>query len=139
MKICKNDIYLHYSILFESKNLFFIQNHYIMISRIIEHPWGYMSSRRSRFEIYIDVLKEVKSGANKPTQIMYGANLSWKPLKGILKSLLNQGLLTGIEGDPRDKRTKVIYGLTQKGENVIRYYGKAKSLVEIHSPEDLDA
>ena len=98
-----------------------------------------MSSRRSRFEIYIDVLKEVKSGANKPTQIMYGANLSWKPLKRILKSLLNQGLLTEIEGDPRDKRTKVIYKLTQKGENVIRYYGKAKSLVEIHSPEDLDA
>jgi predicted transcriptional regulator len=98
-----------------------------------------MSSRRSRFEIYIDVLKEVKSGANKPTQIMYGANLSWKPLKRILKSLLNQGLLTEIEGDSRDKRTKVIYKLTQKGENVIRYYGKAKSLVEIHSPEDLDA
>ena len=98
-----------------------------------------MSSRRSRFEIYIDVLKEVKSGANKPTQIMYGANLSWKPLQGILKSLLNQGLLTEIEGDPRDKRTKVTYELTQKGENVVRYYVKAKSLVEIHSPEDLDA
>jgi predicted transcriptional regulator len=98
-----------------------------------------MSSRRSRFEIYIDVLKEVKSGANKPTQIMYGANLSWKPLQVILKSLLNQGLLTEIEGDPRDKRTKVTYGLTQKGENVVRYYIKAKSLVEIHSPEDQDA
>ena len=98
-----------------------------------------MSSRRSRFEIYIDVLNEVKSGANKPTQIMYGANLSWRPLRGILKSLLNQSLLTEIEGDPRDKRTKVIYELTQKGENVLRYYSKAKSLIEIHSPEDLDA
>ena len=70
---------------------------------------------------------------------MYGANLSWRPLRGILKSLLNQSLLTEIEGDPRDKRTKVIYELTQKGENVLRYYSKAKSLIEIHSPEDLDA
>lgn len=97
-----------------------------------------MTSRRSRFEIYIDVLKEVKSGANKPTQIMYGANLSWKPLQGILKSMLNQGLLSESEGDPRDKRTKVVYELTPKAENVVRYYSKAKSLVEIHSPEDLD-
>ncbi len=97
-----------------------------------------MTSRRSRFEIYIDVLNEVKSGAVKPTQIMYGANLSWKPLQDILKSLLNQGLLSAVEGDPRDKRTKVTYGLTQRGENVVRYYSKAKSLVEIHSPEDLD-
>jgi len=98
-----------------------------------------MASRRSRFEIYIDVLKEVKSGSNKPTQIMYGANLSWKPLQGILKSLLNQGLLSENESDPRDKRTKVTYDLTQKGENVVKYYSKAKSLVEIHSPEDLDS
>ena len=98
-----------------------------------------MASRRSRFEIYIDVLKEVKSGSNKPTQIMYGANLSWKPLQGILRSLLNQDLLSENEGDPRDKRTKVTYDLTQKGENVVRYYAKAKSLVEIHSPEDLDS
>jgi len=98
-----------------------------------------MTSRRSRFEIYIDVLKEVKSGAIKPTQIMYGANLSYKPLQGILKSLLDQGLLSENEGDPRDKRTKVTYDLTQKGENVVRYYSKAKSLVEIHSPEDLES
>jgi predicted transcriptional regulator len=98
-----------------------------------------MTSRRSRFEIYIDVLKEVKGGAIKPTQIMYGANLSWKPLQGILKSLLDQGLLSENEGDPRDKRTKVTYDLTQKGENVVRYYSKAKSLVEIHSPEDLES
>jgi len=98
-----------------------------------------MASRRSRFEIYIDVLKEVKSGSNKPTQIMYGANLSWKPLQGILKSLLNQGLLSENESDPRDKRTKVTYDLTQKGENVVKYYSKAKSLVEIQSPEDLDS
>ncbi|MBN2336788.1 hypothetical protein JXL21_14625 [Candidatus Bathyarchaeota archaeon] len=97
-----------------------------------------MSSRRSRFEIYVDVLNEIKSGANKPTQIMYGANLSWKPLQGILKSLLNQGLLLEIDGDVKDKRTKVTYELTQKGENVIRYYIKAKSLVEVQSPEERD-
>ena len=97
-----------------------------------------MSARRSRFEIYVDILNEVKAGSNKPTQIMYRANLSWKPLQNILKSLLNQGLLCEMEEEIKDKRTKIRYELTQKGENVVRYYGKAKSLVEIHSPEEFD-
>jgi len=97
-----------------------------------------MSSRRSRFEIYIDVLDEIKNGSNKPTQVMYGANLSWRPLQEILKSLVNQGLITEIDGDTRDKRTKVQFQLTAKGENVVRYYSKAKSLVDVQGPEEYD-
>jgi len=97
-----------------------------------------MSSRRSRFEIYIDVLSEIKNGSNKPTQVMYGANLSWRPLQEILKSLLNQGLISEIGEDIRDKRTKVQFQLTPKGENVVRYYSKAKSLIEIQGPEGSD-
>ena len=97
-----------------------------------------MSSRRSRFEIYVDVLSEIMNGSNKPTKIMYGANLSYKPLKGILQSLLDQGLIAEEDGRIRDKRTKVKYLLTQKGLNVVRYYSKAKDLVEISNPKDLD-
>ena len=97
-----------------------------------------MSSRRSRFEIYVDVLSEIMNGANKPTKIMYGANLSYKPLKNILKSLLNQGLIEEEVGKIKDKRTKVKYILTHKGVNVVRYYSKAKDLIEISNPKDLD-
>ncbi|HEX9913871.1 MAG TPA: winged helix-turn-helix domain-containing protein [Candidatus Bathyarchaeia archaeon] len=97
-----------------------------------------MSSRRSRFEIYIDVLSEIKNGSNKPTQVMYGANLSWRPLQEILKSLVNQGLISEIGEDIKDRRTKVQFQLTPKGENVIRYYTKAKNLVEIQGPEESD-
>ena len=97
-----------------------------------------MSIRRSRFEIYVDVLTEIMNGANKPTKIMYGANLSYKPLKGILKSLLSQGLIEEEAGKIKDKRTKVQYILTHKGINVVRYYSKAKDLIEISSPKDLD-
>jgi len=95
-----------------------------------------MSSRRSRFEIYVDVLSEIKNGSNKPTQIMYAANLSWRPLQEILRSLVGQGLIAEIEEDIKDKRTKVQFDLTMKGDNVVRYYSKAKSLVEIHGPEE---
>ena len=97
-----------------------------------------MSSRRSRFEIYVDILTEIMTGSNKPTRIMYGANLSYKPLKSILHSLLDQGLIEEDEGKIKDKRTKVKYILTNKGLNVVRYYSKAKDLIEISSPKDLD-
>jgi len=95
-----------------------------------------MSTRRSRFEIYVDVLSEIKNGSNKPTQIMYAANLSWRPLQDILRSLVSQGLISEIEEEIKDKRTKVQFDLTMKGENVVRYYSKAKSLVEIQGPEE---
>jgi predicted transcriptional regulator len=96
----------------------------------------FMSGRRSRFEIYVDILKEIKNGSNKPTQIMYGANLSWRPLQDILESLVGQGLIEELEGLRKDKRTRRRYILTSKGENVVRYYSKAKSLVEISSAGD---
>jgi predicted transcriptional regulator len=97
-----------------------------------------MSPRRSRFEIYLDVLNEIKNGANKPTQIMYSSNLSWRPCQEIFESLTDQELIIELEGDNKDKRTKRVYDLTQKGINVIRYYNKAKDLVEIQSPKDYD-
>ena len=97
-----------------------------------------MSGRRSRFEIYVDILIEIMNGSHKPTKIMYGANLSYKPLKDILQSLLDQGLVEEESGKIKDKRTKVKYILTQKGINVVKYYSKAKDLVEISNPKDLD-
>ncbi len=97
-----------------------------------------MSGRRSRFEIYVDILTEVMNGSNKPTKIMYGANLSYKPLKKILQSMLDQGLIDERDGTSKDKRTKVTYEVTQKGMNVVRYYSKAKNLIEIKNPSDLD-
>jgi predicted transcriptional regulator len=97
-----------------------------------------VSARRSRFEIYVDILNEIMGGVNKPTKIMYGANLSYKPLKEILHSMLDQGLITEQAGSSKDKRTKVTYELTTKGVNVVRYYSKAKNLIEIKNPKDLD-
>jgi predicted transcriptional regulator len=95
-----------------------------------------MTGRRSRFEIYVDILTEIKKGSKKPTQIMYGANLSWIPLQGMLESLTKQGLIEEIEGLRKDKRTKKRFELTSKGENVIRYYRKAKNLIEISSAKE---
>ena len=91
-----------------------------------------MTRRRSKLEIYLDVLWVIKSGTEKPTRIMYGANLSWKPLQKILGSLVSQGLITEIEsGDRDDKRTTKTYSITQKGDNVLKYFSKAKELLPL--------
>ena len=92
-----------------------------------------MSIRRSKFEIYIDILTHIRSGVNLPTRIMYSSNLSWKPLCQVLDSLANQGLIEEDEGVDGDKRTKRTYRITEKGDNVLRYFNRAKDLMEIEA------
>ena len=91
-----------------------------------------MKLRRSRLEVHLDVLYTIRNGVRKPTRIMYGANLSWKPLQRVLASLIRQDLVIEVEPvNPRDKRTSVCYDLTQKGENVLGYFNKARALLEL--------
>jgi predicted transcriptional regulator len=100
---------------------------------------GYpMKHRRSRLEVYLDVMWTIKSGTRKPTRIMYGANLSWKPLQRVLDSLISQGLVADTEPfDLKDKRTNTCYELTQKGENVLNYFNKAKELLMLETAPNI--
>ncbi len=67
---------------------------------------------------------------------MYGANLSWKLLQNILSSLVDQSLILEIDtSESRDKRTNTIYDITNKGESVIRYFERAKGLIEVDEPD----
>ena len=91
-----------------------------------------MKRRRSKLEVYLDVLWTIKSGTQKPTRIMYESNLSWKPLQRTLNSLASQGLVAEYEPDDnRDRRTTICYELTQKGENVLKYFKRAEDLLEL--------
>ena len=93
-----------------------------------------MKQRRSRLEVHLDVLYTIRNGVKKPTRIMYGANLSWKPLQRVLGSLIHQDLVMEVDPvDPKDKRTSVCYGLTKKGENVLSYFNKASALLELEA------
>jgi predicted transcriptional regulator len=93
-----------------------------------------MKRRRSKLEVYLDVLWTIKNGTRKPTRIMYESNLSWKPLQKTLNSLMRQDLIEEYEPlDLRDKRTSTCYELTQKGENVLMYFKKAEDLLEIET------
>lgn len=76
-------------------------------------------ARRSQLEIRMDMLKAVKEGAEKPTQIMYKANLSWVALQSHLKSLIEKGLLQWAADGTRKR-----YELTTKGATIMYSYGK---------------
>lgn len=91
-----------------------------------------LSARRSKFQLSVEVLDCIKQGETKPTRIMYNCNLSWKSLKDILENLIHQELLeeTIIPGKKRSKRQ---YGITYKGENVLKYYRMVSGLIEIES------
>ncbi len=85
-----------------------------------------INTRRSKLEIYLEVLQVIKGGTSKPTRIMYNANLSWQPLMQMLNSLISQDLIREIdltlEGRKRDKRTSRLYEITMKGEQLMRYF-----------------
>ncbi|KYH41708.1 MAG: putative transcriptional regulator [Candidatus Bathyarchaeota archaeon B26-2] len=85
-----------------------------------------MSRKRSRLEIYLDILHVLKKGENKPTRIMYRTNLSWTPLQKILNSMVSQGLIV-----KRENKSKKIYLITEKGLNVLRYFDKIKEMITI--------
>ena len=80
-----------------------------------------MITKRSRVEIYIDVLNAIRQGVHKPTRIMYR-----KPLMKILDSMMEQGLIRAEE-----EGNRTTYWITEKGRNVLNYFKEAMSLIEI--------
>jgi predicted transcriptional regulator len=92
-----------------------------------------LTSRRSKLEIYIEILSQIQGGTVIPTRIMFGANLSWKPLQKNLKALFEKELIIECAVEADDKRTKKAYKLAEKGVNVLNYFNKAKEILEMDS------
>jgi len=88
------------------------------------------TKRRSKLDIMIKVLSTIWGGENKPTKIMYAANMSWNLTQKVFEDLLQQGLLSIIEM-PGAKRSIKRYKLTEKGQKVLEYFEGAKTLLNI--------
>lgn len=96
-----------------------MQDSYSMESRAEQAVKHRILSRRSQLEIRMDMLKAIKTGAEKPTQIMYKANLSWVALQTHLKFLIEKGLLRWVTEGTRKR-----YELTLKGSSIMFSYAK---------------
>lgn len=79
-------------------------------------------ARRSQMEILMDILTAVANGKQKPTHIMYRANLAWTRLQRQLDFLIKQDMLTSTEVDGG-----MIYKITRRGKEVLEYFKKIES------------
>ncbi len=89
-----------------------------------------VKKRRSKMEIYLEILSVLQSGETKPTRIMTKTNMAWAQIQREFRDLEEKDLIE-IEETPepgfrkkKDKRSKLQYSLTRKGANVLRYYRK---------------
>jgi len=82
-------------------------------------------ARRSQLEICMDMLSAVKEGSQRPTQIMYRANLSWIALQTHFKTLVEGGMLKWAESGNRKR-----YEITEKGREVLNSYHRIKEEIE---------
>ena len=90
-----------------------------------------MSPRRSKLEIRLKILAAVKQGVDKPTRIMYAANMSWKPVQRVLSHLVEQGLLLELL-NTESRQSKRLYRITEKGEKILDYFEKANDIMPLN-------
>jgi len=89
-----------------------------------------MSKRRSRLEIILIILSAVRDGVDKPTRIMYAANMSWAPVQRMLSHLVEQGLILEVL-NTESRYSKKRYLITEKGTNVLNYFENAKEIMPL--------
>jgi len=87
---------------------------------------------KRRLQIYLDVLRAINDGTEKPTRIMYQARLSWGILNDSLSSLVRQGHVEAVEVALHKRwRSGKIYRITQKGESTLKYFEQGEDLFRL--------
>ena len=69
---------------------------------------------RTRAETFCDVVRALGAGAQKPTQIMYNANLPLPAVQSYVKTLESQGLVAAAQQEGNRA-----YRLTKKGYKLL--------------------
>jgi predicted transcriptional regulator len=84
--------------------------------------------RRSKLEMYVDILKVLASrGPLKLTHVMYKANVNCSVLKEYLDFLMKQGLIE----ERNVGKSRVVYAVTQRGITVLKYFKELKQVLPI--------
>ena len=89
-------------------------------------------SRRSKLEIYIDILKVLsQNGPLKLTHVMYKANVNCTVLRKFLDSLLKQSLIEE-QVFQKKKRQKIVYAITERGRAALKHFRVITSTLQIN-------
>jgi predicted transcriptional regulator len=81
-----------------------------------------MAERRTRLEIYFDVLIAIRKGHHGADQIVHEANITPRNLDAILESLTSLDFIEGVKTlDLKGGEMSVHYSFTAKGESLMRY------------------
>jgi predicted transcriptional regulator len=82
--------------------------------------------RRAQFEMYLDVMAVIASGVEKPTHIMYRANLSWRIETRLVRNLLKKGYIEPSYAS----QGRTVYRVTGKGMKLLELYKMVEDLRE---------
>jgi predicted transcriptional regulator len=82
--------------------------------------------RRSKLETYFSIIEVVGAGNQKPTHIMYKANLSWVVMQDYIRNLESRGVVESAEAEGRKS-----YHLTQRGFELLAKYLEIKENMNI--------
>jgi predicted transcriptional regulator len=106
----------------------------------ISNGKGSQTMRRSKMEMYIDILKVIaQNGPMKLTHVMYKANVNCSVLKQNLDFLIEQNLLEEQITSKRRNRTKIRYAITEKGRTVIKYFNEVNRALQITEESKIPA
>jgi predicted transcriptional regulator len=92
-----------------------------------------MPARRSTLDLFLAVLKAIRDGCDKPTRIMYACNMSWKPMKKMLKKVTEKGYVAEMEYNG-NKRSPKRYVISERGKNILRYFEEARDQIGVDIP-----
>ena len=82
--------------------------------------------KRSKLEISYEILKIIMRGEDKPTKIMYKANISGNALKDILHLLTEKEFI-----HEKTVKNSKRYEIAEKGIQSLYYYQKAVQEIEL--------
>jgi len=91
-------------------------------SSIIRGRRNMMAERRTRLEIYFDVLIAIRKGHHGADRIMHEAGITPRDLDSILESLTSLEFIEGVKTiDWKGGEMSVHYRFTVRGESLMRY------------------
>jgi len=89
-----------------------------------------MSKHRSRLEIILTILSAIRDGVEKPTHIVFAANMSWMSVQKILSRMIEQNLILEIL-NAKGRQSKRRYLITEKGRRMIDHFEGVNKILPI--------